>query len=243
MKIKFLGTAPGMPELNKKHSCLYLKSEKLNFFADCGEGASQAFLEEGIDIEDLDFIFITHNHPDHISGIFMLIQLFFMKQRKKKLQIFIPESIDKFEEMFNFMYLFLGRLSFKVELLPCRAVSEYHYQLNAIRTDHLLGYKDYVAEKRLINPLCSYGLNVAHHSKVLTYTSDIVSISAIKEFIQNTDVCIIDAIHPQPAEYLELENIIRDKIYLTHGITQELKYLITNKAKFVVVQEKDVIEL
>jgi len=243
MIIKFLGTASGMPELNKRHSCLYVKKDGISCLIDCGEGASQAFLEEAIDIEELDFVFISHYHPDHISGLFMLLQLFYIKQRRKNLRIFLPEQIEQFRKTMDLFYMYRERFYKEIELLTCESISEYYPWITTFKTDHLLGYKSIIGEDELRDKLSSYGVNICDNDKIVAYPSDIKSVDSIVKNIEDADVLIIEGIHPPAHEFLQLEAIVKDCIYLIHGITEELDILVKDRKKFRTVRERDIIEI
>lgn len=238
MEITISGSASGMPELNKRHSCVYIKKDGISFMLDCGEGASQAFLENNYSFEEPDFIVISHYHPDHITGIYMLIQLLYLKQRKKTLQIFLPENEELFKETLKLFYLFTERLTYKIEFYSTQEIQNYYPFISAFKTNHLIGYKELVEKKGYDNQLNSFGLNIEHNNKKISYTSDIKSISKITEYLENSNFCIIDAIHPRPEEFLMLEDLIRDKIILTHGLNKALIEKIKNKGKFEIADEK-----
>ena len=40
-----------------------------NLLIDCGSTIFEALKEQNINIKDINSIFITHNHPDHIGGL------------------------------------------------------------------------------------------------------------------------------------------------------------------------------
>lgn len=237
MIVYFLGTASGLPHPDKKHSAILIKDNYHTFLIDCGEGVSQTFVKERINIEDLDLIFITHTHPDHLSGIYMLLQFFHMQARQKELEIYLPESIDLFISSLNFMYLFLDTLSFPIKFLSCSQINEKYKNLSTFSTEHLTKNADFVINKKLENKLFSFGISLHTNSKTLTYTSDISTINEVMGSLLKTDILIVDSIHPKVEDILELAKIIKDKIYLTHGCTQELFDIVKENEKFVIVDD------
>lgn len=71
-----------------KGNCFLLQDEHFNVVVDCGSTKkylTSAFEEVGFDLKDLDAIFITHTHSDHISQIKMF----------KDYPIYSPIDIDK----------------------------------------------------------------------------------------------------------------------------------------------------
>ncbi|HCX72326.1 MAG TPA: hypothetical protein DHM37_01275 [Candidatus Cloacimonas sp.] len=99
IKLHILGSASALPELNKHHAAIMVSYSNQNQLWDAGEGVSEQILKYGYDKNFIDDILITHFHPDHISGIFMLLQMLYLQGRTKKLRIFIPEDINFFQSM------------------------------------------------------------------------------------------------------------------------------------------------
>ena len=62
--------------------------------------------------------------------------------------------------------------------------------------------------------------------KTVVYTSDVKSLLPLIEILQNTHYCIVPGNKPHPDEFLELEKVISNKIYITHGVNDELKRVV-----------------
>jgi ribonuclease BN (tRNA processing enzyme) len=241
-KIQFLGTAPGIPTRDKKHSCIYVRADRFCCLLDCGEGASQSFITHFDDFEELDFILITHFHPDHSAGIYMFIQMLYLKKRQKKLTIYLPESIKQFRETLDLFYLFPQKLTFELELLFIEQIMDRYHTIEVFRNDHLLSNEDFLTEHKLQNRMNCYSLKFNLGSKIIAYTSDISSIECIRYFISECHICIIDAIHPPIAELIDLEQKVVEKIYLTHGMIYNLSQYIQNRVKYIVAEDGNVIK-
>ncbi len=70
MNVKFLPIASG-----SKGNCTYIASNSTKILIDCGITAkktAEILSNSNIDINDINAIFITHEHTDHISGIGVL---------------------------------------------------------------------------------------------------------------------------------------------------------------------------
>ncbi|MCK9330437.1 MAG: MBL fold metallo-hydrolase [Candidatus Cloacimonetes bacterium] len=238
MKFKILGKGSGLPELNKKHSCVYIQDNELNYLLDCGEGISQSFLENDINQDLIDFIVITHFHPDHISGIYMLIQLFYLKKRIKPLDIYLPENIDTFRKSLEMFYLFSDRMTYKINLLDINKLTKDYKDISIKSNDHLIGYQDFIEKNHLNNMMLSYSIKIKSNNKYLVYTSDISTLNYIKEFITNTNICIVDAMHPSIQEIKELNTIIKEKVILTHCNENLFTDFINMEKKFEIANEK-----
>ncbi|MCL1827556.1 MAG: ribonuclease Z [Candidatus Cloacimonetes bacterium] len=239
MLVKFLGTAPGMPQLNQRHSSILLQGDNLTILFDCGEGVSQAFLKERINVDDVDVIFISHTHPDHLAGIYMLLQHFYLQKRTKGLDIYLPECLDIFESSLDYMYIFKDTLGFPINLMYCEQIGDNHNEIAIFVTNHLERYTDFVKKNQVPNKMYSFGISIVENGKKLTYTSDITNIAEVWDYLQKSDYLIVDALHPEEDEMLDLDNVIKEKVYLTHGITQKLTFLVENNPKYKIAKDGD----
>ena len=63
MKIRILGSAPGIPVPGKNHSALWFYTHGKNILVDCGEGISQQLMKYDLDGDVIDYVIISHYHP------------------------------------------------------------------------------------------------------------------------------------------------------------------------------------
>ena len=87
MNLTILGSASGLPEANRAHAALALHDENSILLLDAGEGACSALLRAKLDPLKLKKIYITHTHPDHCVGLFMILQYLHMKKCRRWLDI------------------------------------------------------------------------------------------------------------------------------------------------------------
>ncbi|HOR30519.1 MAG TPA: ribonuclease Z, partial [Candidatus Syntrophosphaera thermopropionivorans] len=218
MKFILLGTGSGMPELGKNQSSLYVNVNGKHLLFDCGEGVSQQLLKHHLDNNVLDAIFISHYHPDHISGLFMLLQMLKIQKREKPLQLFLPERPAALVETLQFLYTFIQKFTFPLHILDCEESELYYEEVNVALTDHLLEYEDLVNESKLPNLLHSYAFRISGPEGSLAYTSDINKVESVQFLIRNCHTVIIDAQHPEADQIIRLQYSDIKRVLLTHGI-------------------------
>lgn len=73
LNIKFIGTGTISPDPDRSCTCLYLKTNKENILIDIGCGTLHRLAEEKVDIHSINYIFITHFHPDHVGDLIPLL--------------------------------------------------------------------------------------------------------------------------------------------------------------------------
>ncbi len=223
MKFILLGTGSGMPELGKNQSSLYVNVNGKHLLFDCGEGVSQQLLKHHLDNNVLDAIFISHYHPDHISGLFMLLQMLKIQKREKPLQLFLPERPAALVETLQFLYTFIQKFTFPLHILDCEESELYYEEVNVALTDHLLEYEDLVNESKLPNLLHSYAFRISGPEGSLAYTSDINKVESVQFLIRNCHTVIIDAQHPEADQIIRLQYSGIKRVLLTHGISPTLQ--------------------
>lgn len=68
MKITFIGSGSAFTT-NNYHSNILVTSNNKNFLIDCGSDARFALRDAGYEYTDIDSIYISHLHADHIGGL------------------------------------------------------------------------------------------------------------------------------------------------------------------------------
>jgi ribonuclease Z len=93
-RLYFLGTAPALPAAHRTNAILAVTGEndKGGLLIDCGGDTYGALLRAGLGPNDLDDLFITHAHIDHIGSLPSLIESYRLGGRSQPLRIWaLPE--------------------------------------------------------------------------------------------------------------------------------------------------------
>ena len=242
MKFKILGSCSGLPETGKSNACLFVEVDDKKFLLDCGEGTCRKLIVEGLTENAVDAIFISHFHPDHISGIFMVLQMFNIQKRTKKLYIYLPEQSEEFRSMLTSFYIFNGRYSFDIIIENVK--DSVFDEVSFVKSDHMLGYTEYVEKLKLEKRLNSVSFVVSEDTKKLVYTSDITGVSSeLKEAINKSDTVVVDALHPSADEILSLEKTDVKHIILNHGISKKLADSVRLNGKFEYADENKIFNI
>lgn len=221
MKIRVLGTGSGLPVLGKHLSCIYVENAGKKYIFDCGDGSIYQLLKAGVGAEDIDAVVITHYHPDHVSGIFMLVQMLYLQGRKKDLLLFVPEREKEFAQLFEMFYTFARRLSYHLKVLPVSELSGYYPQIKAIGNDHLSGYQKIISQEALKNTMQAYSLKVESPAGSFVYSGDLETTDSIREYVKGVHTFLVDAGHPSFEQIEKLGDCGIKRILLTHGVLRE----------------------
>jgi ribonuclease Z len=122
LELIILGSASGLPEANKTHASLALRRSDDIWLLDAGEGVCSSLLSSRLDPQNLRGIYITHCHPDHCVGIFMVLQYLHMTDYQGRIDIYLPGgAIDAFQGFMDQLYFIRGVINPRYELRPLEA--------------------------------------------------------------------------------------------------------------------------
>jgi ribonuclease Z len=68
-EIVFLGTAAGVPAVDRGLPALMVLHRERRFLVDCGEGTQRQLLKCGLGLRRLDCVLLTHGHLDFLRGL------------------------------------------------------------------------------------------------------------------------------------------------------------------------------
>jgi ribonuclease BN (tRNA processing enzyme) len=72
--LTILGSGTCVPSLSRNSPAYFIEIAATNILVDCGSGALLQLEKAGKSYRDIDYVFLTHFHADHISDLFALIQ-------------------------------------------------------------------------------------------------------------------------------------------------------------------------
>lgn len=105
MKLTILGSGTSVPHPQRSSAGFWLETETGSLLLDCSASAIHRMAQENLDWANLDAIWISHFHLDHIGGLFPF--LFGTKyadetrNRKKPLRIFGAKNLKKLIKRFD----------------------------------------------------------------------------------------------------------------------------------------------
>ncbi|MEF3694682.1 MAG: MBL fold metallo-hydrolase [Candidatus Cloacimonadota bacterium] len=231
MQFVILGTGPGIPQLDKHLSSVYVRSGELCILLDCGEGVSREILRLGYNGDHLDIIVITHYHPDHVSGLFMLLQMLYLERRTKPLELYLPECPEFIENALRQMYTFKEKFHFPLSIRLIDELHDRHPQFEAMISDHLLGYRPQIESLGLSNQMKSWSIKISEDDRSLLYSSDLATVDSISALLPGVHTIIADALHPSAEQILGLDQLGLKRVLLTHGISPELGSALSARTK------------
>jgi len=113
LDVLFLGTAGAAPSARRGLPALLIRRGGDRLLFDCGEGTQRQLLRsEGL--VDLEEIFFTHFHADHILGLPGLLKTFALRGRETPLTLYGPPGLKRLIEALRVV---IGRTPFDLRLV------------------------------------------------------------------------------------------------------------------------------
>src|SRR6266496_3533799 len=114
LDLVFLGTAGSMPSAQRNPAALLVRRGGDRLLFDCGEGTQRQLLRSTVGLVELQQIFITHFHADHVLGLPGMFKTFALRGRELPLAIYGPRGLV---DLLASLKRVVGRLSYKVEVV------------------------------------------------------------------------------------------------------------------------------
>ncbi len=215
--LTIVGSASGLPEPDRSHAALALHRPGEMILFDAGEGVCSALLRCGLDPLQVKKIFITHTHPDHCVGIFMLLQYQHMRGHQGVLDIYLPKgTLNLFQQFMNQLYLVPKEINpvYNLKLLKAQHVLGRGWVLDTFPTQHLQRWQELEIPGLITQ---SYALRLHAKTHALFYSSDISSLSDIQAGVQKNDLLVMEGAHIDFSQVLDwaAESGLK-RIILTH---------------------------
>ena len=142
LDVLFLGTAGSAPSARRGLPATLLRRGGDRLLFDCGEG-TQRQLVRSTGLVELEDVFITHFHADHVLGLPGMLKTFGLRQRERPLTVYGPAGL---RSLFAALRPIVGRVGFPLELRelePNEEIERDGYRIAAYETDHGVGALGY----------------------------------------------------------------------------------------------------
>jgi len=191
MIVTFLGTSSGKTSLNRFHSSILLSVKNYNLLIDAGDGISRALIHNQVEFNSVGGILITHLHPDHFTGLPLLIVQMRMTNRVEPLDIYIHENLVDVAKVFLLnTYLLPERIRFEIRYKTFEDNKQVQVADNlnflARQNTHLQKLERYKSKYPRLN-FNSSSFLFTSSGKNIIYTSDIGS---------SEDLLLFDSVKP-----------------------------------------------
>lgn len=235
IEITILGSGIFIPTKKQNSAGYLIKINNEYILLDCGSGTLRRLIDLDFDWRKINYIFISHTHPDHVADLPTVIHSQLL--RKRFLKIYGPKNMKKLADfMKNNM---IGSLLFKQSTFP-------FYTLNSTK----IKIKNFTIQTLPIKhskviPEIAYKFSA--HKKTMVYSGDLGPLIDKNKFIrfcQNANLLIADSAgepskpsrdpgdHLTPYQVGEIAQKAKvKKLVLTHQTVKSEKSIINDCKK------------
>jgi ribonuclease Z len=102
-KIIILGSSNAIPNKDHENTHMIVVGDERTVLVDCASNPLLRLEQAGVDINTITDLVITHFHPDHVSGVPLLLMNMWLLGRRSPLNVFgLHYTLDRVEGMMGF---------------------------------------------------------------------------------------------------------------------------------------------
>src|SRR5690349_15764352 len=135
LAVTFLGTGGSVPSARRSTASVLVARGGDRLMFDCGEG-TQRQLQRSVGLAQVDEIYLTHFHADHVLGLPGMLKTYDLTAREEPLTIYGPRGL---QDLFKTLGRLIGRTDYDIDLIeldPGDAVPHDGAQVQAFAVEH-----------------------------------------------------------------------------------------------------------
>ena len=90
--LTLLGTGAALSDPHRTTTMLAVAAGRSSVLVDCGGDVVHRFLSAGYDLDTLDGIILTHEHPDHVGGFPLFMEKIWLAGRRAPIPVYGPAA-------------------------------------------------------------------------------------------------------------------------------------------------------
>src|SRR3954470_14424539 len=125
-----------MPTAQRAPAALLVRRGGDRLLFDCAEGTQRQLLRSSVGLPDLDQVFVTHFHADHVLGLPGMFKTFSLRGRELPLAVYGPRGLA---DLMSSWKRVVGKLTYELELVelePGDVLERETYRLAAFAVAH-----------------------------------------------------------------------------------------------------------
>jgi ribonuclease Z len=136
LDLVFLGTSASAPTAARGTAATLIRRGGDRLLVDCGEGTQRQLLRSDVGLVDLERVFLTHLHADHVLGLPGMLKTFGLRGREAPITVYGPRGT---RALLGALGVVVGRVAYPmevVELGPGESVGLQDYRIETFAVAH-----------------------------------------------------------------------------------------------------------
>jgi ribonuclease Z len=136
LELVFLGTAASAPTAARGTASTLIRRGGDRVLVDCGEGTQRQLLRSDVGLVDLEHIFLTHLHADHVLGLPGMLKTFGLRGREVPVTVYGPRGT---RALLGALGVVVGRVAYPLEIRdlgPGEVIGRDGYRIETFAVRH-----------------------------------------------------------------------------------------------------------
>ena len=136
LELVFLGTSASAPTAARGTAATLIRRGGDRLLVDCGEGTQRQLLRSDVGLVNLEHVFLTHLHADHVLGLPGMLKTFGLRGREVPITVYGPRGT---RALLGALGVVVGRVAYPldvVELGPGESVGLEDYRIETFAVAH-----------------------------------------------------------------------------------------------------------
>jgi ribonuclease Z len=186
-KLIILGSSNSIPDEKHDNTHMVLLGQNSKILVDCATNPIIRLQQAHVNVLDLTDIILTHFHPDHVSGLPLLLMDMWLMGRKRPLNIYgLHYTLERIENLMGF---------YAWENWPEFYPISFH-QISGGELVPLINNDEFIIEASLVNhmiPCMGVRMKIISSGKVVAYSSDTEPCSQVIRMAEKADFLFHEA--------------------------------------------------
>ena len=210
--VAFCGTGSPLPDLTRGGACTAVIAGKRVFLFDAGEGTAESLALMGILPSEVEMVFLTHFHSDHINGLGALVlQHVFRGNVATPLPVYggpgVERVVNGFNEAFALDHKYrVAHHGAKAAPPKGLELSAFEVKIPEVGVRKIISNEGVSIEAFKVNhePVApAYGYRITYRGRTVVISGDTTYSENLVKFATDADLLVHEALAPQLISIIE----------------------------------------
>ena len=191
MQLILLGTGCPKVDYHRFGPANLISTSKVKILIDCGSGVTQRLEQKILSSANIDALFLTHLHSDHVIDLYQLIISSWHQYRKKKWKIIGPKGTKKFIKLI--MNAWKEERNLRIKYEKRETLKAFNIEVTELEKNGRKNIKDIEVQYFRVDHrpvVYAFGYNFINNNKKITISGDTRPCKNINKFALNSQILL-----------------------------------------------------